>query len=65
MAVSSGVHSRVGEYHRMLSTYLNTLIAASFAFERMVEPSAIGERAEQVPGSREVPSQVLIRARAV
>jgi ubiquinone/menaquinone biosynthesis C-methylase UbiE len=60
-----GVRSRVGQYHRMLSTYLNTLIDAGFAFERMVEPVETGEHAEQVPGSREVPSLVSIRARAI
>jgi hypothetical protein len=49
----------------MLSTYLNTLVATGFAFERMVEPIETGEHAEQVPGSREVPSLELIRARAV
>jgi hypothetical protein len=29
-----GVRSRVGDHHRMLSTYLNTLSAAGFALER-------------------------------
>ena len=61
---SQGVRSRVGEYHRMLSTYLNTLVTTGFALERMVEPLATGERAEQEPGNREVPSLLLIRARA-
>lgn len=60
-----GVRSRVGQYHRMLSTYLNTLVATGFAFERMVEPIETGEYARQVPGSQEVPSLVLVRARAV
>ena len=57
-----GVRSRVGAHHRMLSTYLNALVAANFTLERMVEPMATGERAEQVPGDREVPSLLLIRA---
>jgi hypothetical protein len=57
-----GVRSRVGAYHRMLSTYLNELAAAGFALERMIEPLANGERAGQVPGDQEVPSLLLIRA---
>ncbi|SRR6266700_4664305 len=57
-----GVRSRVGAHHRTLSTYLNTLVAANFTLERIVEPMASGERAEQVPGNREVPSLLLIRA---
>ncbi len=60
-----GVRGRVGEYHRMLSTYLNTLIATGFALEQMREPAAIGKRAEQVPGEREVPSLLFLRARTV
>lgn len=58
-----GIRSRVGAHHRMLSTYLNALVTANFALERMLEPMATGERAEQVPGNREVPSLLLIRAR--
>lgn len=58
-----GVRSRVGAHHRMLSTYLNALAAANFTLERVVEPAAIGTRARQVPGNREVPSLLLIRAR--
>lgn len=57
-----GVRSRVGAHHRMLSTYLNTLIAANFTLERMIEPIATGDRAQQVPGNREVPTLLFIRA---
>jgi 2-polyprenyl-3-methyl-5-hydroxy-6-metoxy-1,4-benzoquinol methylase len=35
-----GVRIRVGSSHRTLSTYLNTLIAAGFSIERLVEPPA-------------------------
>lgn len=59
-----GVRSRVGAYHRILSTYLNTLVAANFTLERMIEPMATGERAEQVPGNREVPSLLFMRAQS-
>jgi ubiquinone/menaquinone biosynthesis C-methylase UbiE len=60
-----GVRSRVGEHHRMLSTYLNTLSAAGFALERAIEPLPSDRQAERVPGNREVPTLLLIRARAV
>jgi ubiquinone/menaquinone biosynthesis C-methylase UbiE len=60
-----GVRSRVGAYHRMLSTYINGLIAAGFELEQMVEPMAIGEQASQVAGRREVPSLVFLRAHVV
>jgi len=35
-----GARIRVGSSHRTVSTYLNTLIAAGFAIERVVEPPA-------------------------
>lgn len=35
-----GVRIRVGSSHRTLSTYLNTLVAAGFSIERLVEPPA-------------------------
>ena len=35
-----GLRIRVGSSHRTLSTYLNTLIAAGFSIEHMVEPPA-------------------------
>jgi hypothetical protein len=46
----------VAEYHRMLSTYLNTLLATEFALEHMREPAARGKLAEGVPGKHGVPS---------
>ncbi|QBD76619.1 class I SAM-dependent methyltransferase [Ktedonosporobacter rubrisoli] len=61
-ATPGGVRSRVGAHHRMLSTYLNALVAANFTLEQMLEPMATGERARQVPGDCEVPSLLLIRA---
>ncbi|MCU1466736.1 MAG: class SAM-dependent methyltransferase [Actinomycetia bacterium] len=36
----NGVRIRVGSSHRTISTYLNTLIDAGLAIERVVEPSA-------------------------
>ncbi len=58
----NGIRSRVADQHRMLSTYLNTLSATGFVFERMLEPGPSVRQAEQVPGNREVPTLLLIRA---
>lgn len=57
-----GVRSRVGAYHRTLSTYFNALAAAGFVFEQMREPVATGERARQVTGNQEVPFLLYVRA---
>src|SRR5262249_41567443 len=59
-----GVRSRVGDYHRMLSTHLNTLAAAGFVLEQVREPRPSAWQAELVPGNREVPTLLLIRAHA-
>ena len=56
-----GVRSRVADYHRMLSTYLNTLSATGFVLERALEPGPSAKQAERVPGNREVPTLLLIR----
>lgn len=49
----------------MLSTYLNTLSMTGFALERVIEPLPSDRQAERVPGNREVPTLLLMRARAV
>jgi len=59
-----GVRGQVGAHHRMLSTYLNALAGAGFCLERVHEPQATGRRAKQVPGNEEVPSIMLVRAKA-
>jgi hypothetical protein len=46
----------------MLSTYLNTLLAAGFVLEQVPEPRPSVRQAELVPGNREVPTLLLIRA---
>jgi len=60
-----GVRSRVADHHRMLSTYLNTLSAAGFVLERALEPGPSARQAERVPGNREVPTLLLIRAQVL
>jgi ubiquinone/menaquinone biosynthesis C-methylase UbiE len=57
-----GVRSRVGDYHRMLSTYLTSLCATGFVLELVQEPGPSARQAELVPGSLEVPTLLLIRA---
>jgi 2-polyprenyl-3-methyl-5-hydroxy-6-metoxy-1,4-benzoquinol methylase len=59
----SGVRGQVGEHHRTLGAYLNTLLAAGLALERIAEPQATGEAATHEPGNREVPSLLLVRTR--
>lgn len=58
-----GLRNRVGDYHRMLSTYLNQLATAGFVCERVLEPGPSADQAERVPGNREIPTLLLIRAR--
>ncbi len=60
-----GVRSRVADHHRMLSTYLNMLSIAGFVLERVIEPGPSAKQAERVPGNREVPTLLLIRARVL
>lgn len=61
-----GVRGQVGAYHRPLSVYLNTLIAAGLALERLVEPQASGPLAASLPlGYAVVPAMLLARCRAV
>lgn len=60
---ASGVRGQVGAYHCMLSTYLNTLIEAGLSLERIVEPQAIGNVAERVPGNKEVPAALVVLCR--
>ncbi len=59
----NGVRSRVGDYHRMLSTYLNHLSSAGFILEHTLEPTPSPEQALLIRGSLEVPNLLLIRAR--
>ena len=57
-----GVRGQVGAYHRTLSTYLNTLVAAGFHFEQMLEPQAKPDIVEQLSGYNYVPAFMIMRA---
>lgn len=59
----SGVR-RAGNYHRMLSTYLNALIDASFHIEEVDEPIANELLARQQPVYSQVPIFFAARVRA-
>jgi 2-polyprenyl-3-methyl-5-hydroxy-6-metoxy-1,4-benzoquinol methylase len=56
-----GVRGQVGAHHRMLATYMNTLIQAGFVLARMSEPQATGTAAAQVPGYQVTPAFLMVR----
>lgn len=58
-----GVRGKVGATHRMLSTYLNALVATGLICEQMAEPQAQDEVAGRVPGYYEVPVALVARCR--
>lgn len=57
-----GVRGQVGAHHRTLSTYLNTLVAAGFQFEQMIEPQAEADIAEQLSGYKYIPAFMILHA---
>ena len=58
-----GPPGKVGAYHRMLSTYVNALLAVGLPIERMVEPRLTGHHAERRPVWTEVPGALAVRCR--
>jgi ubiquinone/menaquinone biosynthesis C-methylase UbiE len=58
-----GVRGQVGAYHRTLATYLNTLFATGFHFERMIEPQADAGIAEHLSGYMSIPAFMIVCAR--
>jgi ubiquinone/menaquinone biosynthesis C-methylase UbiE len=58
------LRGKVGDWHRMVSTYVNTLVDIGFVVERMVEPPVIGRSAQLRPGRDNVPNLLLFRVRA-
>jgi SAM-dependent methyltransferase len=57
-----GVRSRVGAHHRTLSTYVNELVAAGLAIERLLEPSRV-HAGTSLPHTRQVPGSLYMRCR--
>lgn len=60
----SGIRGRVGAHHRMLSTYVNALVAAGFAITRLSEPTLPRERyaGPHAQGQVEIPSVLVVAA---
>lgn len=59
-----GVRGRVGMHHRMLATYLNTLLDVGLTLDRVAEPRGTGLAAERRPSTAEVPMFFVARCRA-
>jgi SAM-dependent methyltransferase len=59
-----GVRGRVGMHHRMLATYLNTLLDVGLALDRVAEPRGTGLAAERRPSTAEVPMFFVARCLA-
>ena len=59
-----GVRGHMGAWHRTLSTYINDLLAAGFALERLEEPLAGGD-ASRTGLFAEVPTVLVVTGRAV
>jgi ubiquinone/menaquinone biosynthesis C-methylase UbiE len=57
----TGPPGKVGLYHRMLSTYLNTLLSVGFQLAQFAEPIATGSLAERRPIWSEVPNALVVR----
>jgi SAM-dependent methyltransferase len=53
---------RAGNWHRMLSTYLNTLLDGGFAVTRVMEPAPTPALAASHPGRADVPMLLVMRA---
>lgn len=58
-----GPPGKVGAYHRMLSTYVNALVAVGLTIEGMIEPRLTGPAAERRPVWTEVPGALAVRCR--
>jgi 2-polyprenyl-3-methyl-5-hydroxy-6-metoxy-1,4-benzoquinol methylase len=61
IANAPGVRGKVVMYHRTLANYLNTLVEAGLTLERIAEPRATGDMAEQIPGATEAPAILAVR----
>jgi SAM-dependent methyltransferase len=59
----TGPPGKVGSYHRTLSTYFNSLIAAGLHLERVLEPRPWPGLAERRPIWTEVPAVLVARCR--
>lgn len=58
-----GVRGQVGAHHRMLSTYLTTLLQSHFVIDHLSEPQPMSAEPVAVPGYRVIPAFMLVRCR--
>ncbi len=56
-----GVRSKVGAYHRTLSTYLNTATGAGLRLDRLLEPQVTPDAAANDPRHAETPFLLAVR----
>jgi len=59
----AGVRGKVGAHHRMVSTYLNTLVGAGLIIECLREPQAPDADADHLSRHRDVPAILAVRCR--
>lgn len=57
---AEGVRSRVGAHHRTVSTYINELVAAGLAIERLLEPAGV-HGGSPLPAATQVPGSLYVR----
>jgi ubiquinone/menaquinone biosynthesis C-methylase UbiE len=57
------LRGKVGDWHRTISTYVNTLVESGFGIERMIEPPITGQSAEEQPERANLPNLLLVQAR--
>ena len=58
---TDGVRGKIGDEHRTLSTYINTLTRAGLLIDEIAEPRANARVATFSPGYREVPALLVVR----
>jgi ubiquinone/menaquinone biosynthesis C-methylase UbiE len=56
------LRGKVGDWHRPVSTYINTLIDSGLNLERVVEPHITGQIAELHPERASIPNLMMVRA---
>lgn len=58
---STGVRSRMGAYHRTLSSYLNLAIAAGWNLEQVMEPEVVTVETGAIDPTCDIPGLLLLR----
>lgn len=58
---AEGVRGKVGAHHRMLSTYINTLVQAGLTLDKILEPQAVTESPEALSRFQVIPAFMIIQ----